>query len=97
MADKSYLVASLTEWATFKDPSWASFIIQEIVDLEATKEKYFKECQKADKLKTEVEQLKAYVDILERQLSLASRIIGKTKKMKFPIYTERRRGCKNGG
>lgn len=96
MADESYLVANLKEWAIFKDPAWAAYLFAEIKDLEAIKEKYFKECQKADKLKAEVEQLKVYVDILERQLSLASKLIGKTRKVKFPIYTKGRRGCKDG-
>jgi hypothetical protein len=94
MAERSYLSANLREWATFKSPEWGSFLLCEVEELEKTKEKYNKELKVTDRLKAENEELKAYVVVLERQLSIVSKILEMTRKVKFPIYTERRR-CKN--
>lgn len=94
MGKESYLIDNLMEWATFKDHSWGKFVIDEIKILEETRELYFKNCEDLDEARADAEQLRAYINVLERQLSLAQKFIEQRQKVRFPIYTKKRGGAK---
>ena len=87
--EESYTINILDEWATFRDISWKLLAYDRIRDLEKAREQLDKERIAVDELRTEVEQLKTYVDVLERQLSLASKVIG-TMNAEFPVYTKKK-------
>ena len=86
----------LQEHAKFDDPAWGRFILVEAKNLDETRELYFKTREKLDKARVEEEQLRAYIKVLEGQLTLAHKLIEHQHKVKFPIYTKGRRGRKNG-
>lgn len=96
MAEKSYIINLLNEYATFKDFGWKTFVYDNILALEEVSKKLNKERIVADKLKVEVQHLKEYVKVLENQLSLSREILRSTRKVKYPIYTKRRRKRKDG-
>jgi hypothetical protein len=87
--EESYTTNLLDEYATFSDFGWKRLVYDRILDLEKALKQRDEERIAADKLRTKVEQLKTYIDVLERQLSLASKVIS-TMNAEFPVYTEKK-------
>lgn len=86
---KHFMVQILQEHAKYDDPAWGHFILVEAKNLEETRELYFKTREELDKAKVDAKQLRAYIEVLERQLSLAQKLVELRQKVKFPIYTKR--------
>lgn len=87
--EKSYTINLLNQFAKFEDGGWKLFVFERIRSLEEESKQLQEKLVEEDILRTEVKQLKTYVDVLERQVSLASKIIS-TMNEEFPVYTKKK-------
>ena len=86
---ENFMVQLLQAHAKYDDPAWGQFILSEAKNLEETRELYFKTREELDKARVDASQLQAYIEVLERQLSLAQKLIEQRQNERFPIYKKR--------